>query len=149
MAKSKLTWNGKAVSAKMKAAQQTGVNQTMAEASAHAKNNHAWQNQTAALEGGIGIVDYAAPADGGVKGTWGVQDIIYARIQEEGGTIVPKNAKALAIPQSDGGVAFVKSVTIPARPYLRPAADAKYPGLIKNIRVAYQSGNSGAGGARG
>lgn len=140
MTKKNLTWNGKAVSERMRRAQVVGVNKTMGEAVVHAKSNHAWQNQTAALEGGIGIVDYAAPEGDGVKGVWGVQDIVYARMQEEGGTIVPKNAKALAIPQPGGGVVFVKSVKIPARPYLRPAADAKYPGLITNIRVAYQSG---------
>jgi 3-hydroxyacyl-[acyl-carrier-protein] dehydratase len=37
-----------------------------------------------------------------------------------------------------GGVAFVQSVKIPARPYLRPAADVHYPRLADNIRKSYQ-----------
>jgi hypothetical protein len=31
-----------------------------------------------------------------------------------------------------------KRVTIPARPYLRPAADAKYPDLAGNIRKEWE-----------
>ena len=58
-----------------------------------------------------------------------------------------KDAKALAIPLPDGGVAFAKSVTIPARPYLRPAADVHYASLPSNIRKAYAKlGGSGQGG---
>lgn len=41
----------------------------------------------------------------------------YAAIHQFGGKIVPKNAKALVF-KLGGGIVRVKSVTIPARPYL-------------------------------
>ena len=52
---------------------------------------------------------------------------------------MPVKARALAIPQPDGSVRFAKSVIIPARPYLRPAADATYGKLPSNIRKAYEA----------
>ncbi|WP_048648950.1 hypothetical protein [Nitratireductor soli] len=133
-----LKWNGKAVTRKMRAAQIEGVNATMGASVAEAKRTHDWQNRTGVLEGGVDIADYARAEGSGVRGTWGVRDVVYARIQEEGGTIRPKKAKALAVPLPDGGVALVQSVTIPARPYLRPAADTHYPKLAKRIRTAYE-----------
>jgi phage virion morphogenesis protein len=44
-------------------------------------------------------------------------DKVYGAIHQFGGVIRAKG-KALAIPSEDGGVRLVKSVTIPARPYL-------------------------------
>ena len=41
-----------------------------------------------------------------------------------------------------------KSVTIPARPYLRPSADEIYPQLARNIRAAYQEAGWDWGYAR-
>lgn len=137
MTKSTVTWNGDAVTAKMKRAQIKAVNATMGAAVNHAKRNHPWQNRTGLLEGGINVVDQAAPTATGVTGTWGVQDAVQARILELGGVIVAKNAAALAIPLPGGGVVFRKSVTIPAYPYLRPAADATYPALPGRIKSAY------------
>lgn len=133
-----LKWNGKAVTEKMEQAQIAGVNATMGAAAARAKRNHDWQNQTGVLEGGIDIAEYARPHGKGVKGTWGVRDVVYALIHEIGGTIEPKTAKSLAVPLPEGGIALVRSVTIPARPYLRPAADAEYPKLPARIRKAYE-----------
>jgi len=46
----------------------------------------------------------------------------YARIQEFGGTIHPVKADKLAW-VGMGGMHFGKSVTLPARPYLKPALD--------------------------
>ncbi|AEQ50753.1 hypothetical protein [Pelagibacterium halotolerans] len=139
MAKSKsLKWYGPAVKTKMRAAQEEGVNKTMSACVINAKRNHTWQNQTGVLEGGIDIADYAHQDGGGTKGTWGVRDVVYARIHEDGGTIKPRNADKLAIPQPDGGVVFVDEVTIPARPYLRPAADTEYPKLAGRIKKAYE-----------
>ncbi len=133
-----LKWYGPAVTAKMAKAQVEGVNRTMQACVVQAKRNHPWQNQTGLLEGGIDIADYAAPHASGVKGTWGVRDMVQARILEEGGTIVPRRAKALAIPQSDGSVRLVRSVTIAPHPYLRPAADEEYPRLAERIRKAFE-----------
>lgn len=49
---------------------------------------------------------------------------IYGRIQELGGTIRPLFAKALSwIDRDTQERRFAKSVTLPARPYLRPAMD--------------------------
>lgn len=138
-----LKWYGKAVTEEMRQAQIAGVNQTMAAASAEAKRNHSWQNRTGTLEGSIDVADYARAEKDGVRGTWGARDIAYARIHELGGTIRPKTAKALAIPdpKKAGRVILVQSVTIPARPYLRPAADKEYPKLANRIKRAFERGS--------
>lgn len=137
----RLKWFGKQVSEKVRAAQKAGVNATMGAAAIHAKRRHSWTNRTATLEGSIDIQDYAAETANGVRGLWGSRDVRYAAIHERGGTIRPVRAKALVIPDGAGGVAaVVQSVTIPARPYLRPAADAEYPKLAGRIRAAYERG---------
>ena len=145
MATGDITWNGAAVEAKMRAAQIEGVNATMGACVNHAKRNHPWQNRTGILEGGINLVNFAAVDGNGVKGTWGVNDVRYALALEVGAVIKPVKAKALAIPQPDGSVRFAKSVTIPAMPYLRPAADAIYPSLAGRIRKAYENGDADGG----
>lgn len=144
-----LTWNGEAVAERMKRAQLAGLNKTMGASVNHARRNHPWKNRTGLLEGGINIVDYAAPIATGAQGRWGVQDFAQALILEIGGVITARNAAALAIPLPGGGVVFRKSVTIPAYPYLRPAADATYVKLADNIRQAYDkdAGPAGTGGA--
>jgi len=48
---------------------------------------------------------------------------VYGRIQELGGVIRATNAQALVFQTDDGEWHRVKAVTIPARPYMRPAAD--------------------------
>lgn len=133
-----LKWYGKAVTAKLQAAQVEGINRTMAACVVQAKANHPWHNRTGLLEGAIDVAGYAAPHGSGVRGTWGVRDMVQARILEEGGTIVPRRAKALAIPQADGSLRMVSSVTIPPYPYLRPAADIEYPELAARIRKAFE-----------
>lgn len=105
-----LRWFGGQVSANVKRAQVGGINRTMAEAAIHAKNNHEWRNRTGVLEGSIGIAEYGHSTANGAAGTWGSQDVAYAIFQEIG------------------------TPDIPARPYLRPAADATYPRLAANIR---------------
>lgn len=60
--------------------------------------------------------------------------MIYARIHEYGGVIVPVHAQKLVFPHKDGGLAFVDSVTIPARPYLNPALDACRPWIENDLR---------------
>jgi len=48
--------------------------------------------------------------------------LVYARIHQQGGKIEPKSAKALAF-KIGGQFRMVKSVTMPARPYLGLSAD--------------------------
>ena len=72
------------------------------------------------LERSIGIIEHAKQTGGGARGLWGSQGIIYALILELGG----QAGRALA-------------TTIPAFPYLRPAADAQYPGLARRIKKAF------------
>lgn len=133
-----LQWFGPQVTAKMLAAQHFGVNKTMAEAVEHAKRNHTWQNRTGTLEGSIAIAEYAHRSGRGVTGTWGSRDVRYALIHELGGRIVPKSKPRLVF-QVDGEWRNVASVRIPARPYLRPAADATYPHLAANIREGFRA----------
>lgn len=136
-----LNWNGDAISARLKAAQIIGIKETMGACAVEAKRSHAWQNRSGILEGGIGIVDYPAAEGSGVRGSWGVQDVRYALIHELGGVITPKQAKVLVF-EIDGRKVFARSVTIPARPYLRPAADTIYPSLARRIKRAYERGGS-------
>jgi phage gpG-like protein len=44
-------------------------------------------------------------------------NVEYARIQNQGGTILPKKGKFLVFLAADGRKIFAKKVTIPARPY--------------------------------
>ncbi|MEO0589114.1 MAG: phage morphogenesis protein [Pseudomonadota bacterium] len=134
-----LTWNGDALTAKMRKAQIAGVNATMADCVVHAKVNHTWKNQSGVLEGSIDIAEYAHVEGEGVSGVWGSKDVKYARIHELGGVIRPKNKQALKFQLPDGSYRIVKSVTIRKQPYLRPAADVHYPDLPLNIRKAFEA----------
>ena len=115
-----LKWLGGKLTAKMQRAQVEGVNATMAAAAIHAKRHHPWRNRTGILERSIGVVEFARKGGRGARGVWGSQDVRYALIHELGGQAVPG-----------------RKVTIPARPYLRPAADAQYPGLARRIKRAF------------
>ena len=114
-----LKWNGKKVTVRFRAAQVEGVEATMAAAAIHAKRNHPWINDTGELERSIGIIEHAKQTGRGARGVWGSQGVVYALILELGG----QAGRALA-------------TTIPAFPYLRPAADAQYPGLARRIKKA-------------
>ena len=48
---------------------------------------------------------------------WGT-NVVYAGIHQTGGTIVPKNGKALVFKGPDGRPVFVKKVVMPARPFI-------------------------------
>jgi hypothetical protein len=138
-----LAWKGDAVKAKVRAAAILGVNQTMAQAVTHAKRNHPWHNRSTTLEGGISILFNAAPQDAGVRGSWGVFDVAYALAQEVGAIIRPVTKKALRFKLPDGSYVVAKQVVLPARPYLRPAADVCYPRLGHNIKTAFAGGDRG------
>ena len=128
-----LNWLGENVIRRHREAVKAAINQTMSAAVIRAKNNHDWQNRTGTLEGSIDIVDYAHETAGGVTGVWGSRDVRYALIHELGGVIVPKTAAALHF-EIGGEHVMVSQVTMPARPYLRPAADAEYPKLAGRIK---------------
>lgn len=58
-------------------------------------------------------------------------NLIYAPMQEYGGTIVPVNAKMLHwVDPSTGADVFAHSVTIPPHPYMRPALDETWPAMV-------------------
>lgn len=124
-----VNWKGGAVVAKLRRAQITAVNTTMAAAVLHAKQNHGpgahssgrFQTQTASLERSVRIVKAARRIVGGVIGTWGSTDTVYARRIELG---------------FQGKDSAGRVVDAPAYPFLIPAAQAEYPKLARRIRVA-------------
>lgn len=73
----------------------------------------------------------------GAECTVGSAGVIYAAIHEFGGTILPKRAKMLSwISKRTGERIFAKSVTIPARPYIRPAVDEHKQDFIGAMEAA-------------
>lgn len=101
-------WYGDRVKRKYEKAQEMGVDWTMLAAVRHAKHNHPWQNRTGTLQASIEIQEGARynPQDGAAVGRWGT-GIKYA------------------VPLEFGGF-----------PFIRPAADAEYPNLLKNVKLA-------------
>lgn len=65
--------------------------------------------------------------------------VVYARIQEFGGTIRPVRASRLHF-QIDGRDIFAKQVTIPARPYMRPAVQEHIGEISSAMRSAIDDG---------
>ncbi len=65
-------------------------------------------------------------------------DVVYAAIQEFGGTIVPKSKPYLVFKTKDGAWHSVKSVEIPAHPYLRPAFDENKDKTVKEVGDALE-----------
>ena len=63
--------------------------------------------------------------------------VIYAAIHEFGGTITAKNKPFLVFKVDDQWVR-VKSVTIPARPYLRPALDKNRRKVYSEVKKTLQ-----------
>lgn len=71
--------------------------------------------------------------------TVGTRGIVYAAIHEFGGVIRAKRAKFLSwIDEKTGERRFAKSVTIPARPYLRPAVDEHKDEIGKEITATLE-----------
>lgn len=50
-------------------------------------------------------------------------NVVYARIHEYGGVITPVSGEFLRFENQEGEEVFVRSVTLPPRPYLRPALE--------------------------
>ena len=124
-----INWKGGAVIAKLRRAQIRAINTTMAAAVLHAKQNHGpgahgsgrFETQTASLERSIRIVEVARRIVGGVKGTYGSTDTVYARRIELG--FQGKDAKG-------------RVVDARAFPFLVPAAQVEHPKLAGRIRAA-------------
>jgi len=68
--------------------------------------------------------------------------VVYARIQELGGVINAIHG-ALVFQTDDGAWHSVKAVTIPARPYLRPAADEDKDDIFKAVGNVLQDAIEG------
>ncbi len=121
-----LKWEGDSLIIKMDNCIVQGMNQTMAEAAIHAKQNHKpgahflgrFETQTGVLEGSIRPVVAARNVGFEFVGLWGSVDVDYALVLELGG------------------------VNMPAFPYLRPAADVIYPRLSANIRNCFEGRKS-------
>lgn len=63
-------------------------------------------------------------------------NLVYAAIQEFGGIITTKTADWLVFKTADGAWHSVKSVQIPAQPYIRPAFDEKQDACVQEISDA-------------
>ena len=124
-----INWKGGAVVSKLRRAQITAVNTTMAAAVLHAKQNHGkaahsidrFITRSTSLERSIRIVEAAKRFVGGVIGTWGSTDTVYARRIELG---------------FQGKDSAGRVVDAPAYPFLIPAAQTEYPKLAGRIRAA-------------
>lgn len=63
-------------------------------------------------------------------------DLVYARIHELGGDIVPKNGDYLTFKTADGNWVRTKKVTMPARPYLAPTLEEMLPDIETGLEQA-------------
>lgn len=79
-------------------------------------------NTTGVTSGGLmGSIEYVIRGKGFDSVARIGPQVVYGAIHEFGGVITPKMAPALVFQTADGEWHTVQSVTIPARPYLRPA----------------------------
>lgn len=76
---------------------------------------------------------------GGAEATIG-PTVVYGRIHELGGTILPVFAKMLHWIDDNGKDVFAKVVHMPARPYLRPAMDDHITEIVKAMERALEKG---------
>lgn len=100
-----LNWKGQALTAKILRASAAGVNETLADAVAQAKNDHpGWNNISTTAEGSVRIVEPARASAGVIEGKWG-----------------------------SVGVEYVWYLEFNHGSFLRNAADATYPTLKQRI----------------
>lgn len=84
------------------------------------------------------VLNQAGIMTGNIQAGFGNKSIVYARIHELGGIILPRRADALKFQTADGAWHTVKRVVIPARPYMRPAAEERKPVLLAQVNEAVQ-----------
>lgn len=82
------------------------------------------------------IVNRGGLLKASLQAGFGNKSIVYARIHELGGVILPKTAAALRFKTADGAWHTVKKVVIPARPYMRPSAEERTPLLVEQLQTA-------------
>lgn len=63
-------------------------------------------------------------------------DLVYAAIQEFGGTVTAKNSPLLHF-EIDGEHRVARQVTIPPHPYMRPAFDSAGPEAARTIGLVF------------
>lgn len=74
------------------------------------------------LKASVGVGSVTATRNQAIA-EWGSYGIVYARIHEYGGVILATNGPYLVFQTADGAWHSVPMVTMPARPYIRPAID--------------------------
>lgn len=99
------------------------------------------ENPHALLNRDGGLVDSIESAAGEETAVWG-SSLVYARIHQLGGTIVPREHDALQFTLG-GQVVIARSVTIQARPYLG-YGDAESHGVEDVIEVWIEEALGGA-----
>jgi len=106
---------------------------------AHAKVNvvNTFKNVTGNLANSIQTVLESSSADRAVVSVG--PTAIYGRIQELGGTVKPLTAKKLHWVNENGEHRSAYEVTLPARPYMQPAAedneDAIWQTVANNLKI--------------
>lgn len=123
-----LVWHGETVKRKLASAGAAGVNETMDAAVKHAQANHGggggrYTTRSGQLAAGTQVVQEARGDRRGARGRWGVKG--------------PAAAYAARIEFGfQGKDSLGRVVDSPELPFLRPAADATYPGLARRVRKA-------------
>lgn len=105
------------------------------------ERHRAYDNPHPMLNRDGGLVDSIDSSAGPDTAVWG-SNLVYARIHQLGGTIVPKNASALVF-ELGGDTIIARSVTIPARPYLG-YGDAERQG-VEDVIEAWLEASLGDG----
>lgn len=106
-----LMWNGNEILARLRQAEEAGLNETLKDAVDSAK--HYVRVDTGNLQSHIDVVQPAQAEGDGFSGQFGVEDVEYAMDQEVG----PTDGRKYGF-----------------TPYLRPALDINAPKLAGNIK---------------
>ncbi len=119
-----LIWRGEQVKRKLTRSAARGINKRMAAAVALARTDHPYTTRTGKLERGTQVVEQATTKRTKTTGRWGVVGVPYARRRELG--FQGKDSLGRVFDDAGG-------------PFLRPAAEAAYPGLARDIRRAFNA----------
>jgi hypothetical protein len=141
-----LEWHGDVVKAKLLKATAVAMDRVMADCVDSAK--HLCPVKTTTLQRSIQMRPTKKEGKG-LVGYWGSFNLKYAIYHElgtgmygpagRGYEIRPKHARALFWPGAQHPVMVVHHPGVHPRPFLRPSADAIYPGLPRCIREEYEA----------